>query len=170
MTNSAFYFFEIFSILSLPPIEGKLYGGNILSVWFTARSLALSTSFVERRKEGNKHTFLSSGDIIIFISQRQKQNPGGKMMIPEAKKWIKVKITRMQDLLPIPCHSHHAPCFKNRCSLATFPGFRILQNTHERQILQRSRSTSQLITLRYPPRGQVHFLSCVWAKHTLPLS
>lgn len=92
MTNSVFYFFEMFIILPPRPIECQLYGGNILSVLFTAGPLALRTSFVEGRKGGRKemykHAFMSSGDIIISISQIQKQDPDVTMMSPNIK-WSK---------------------------------------------------------------------------------
>lgn len=77
-------------------MECKLYEVQIVVCLFTAGSLALSTSLVEWMYE---HTFMSLGDILILTLQIQKQDPGGEVMSPQAKKQEIVKISRMQVLL-----------------------------------------------------------------------
>lgn len=46
-----------------------------------------------------ENTLMSHGDIIIFILQIEKQDPGGETMSPMAKKDETVKTNRMQVLL-----------------------------------------------------------------------
>lgn len=77
-------------------MECKLFEVNTVVCLFTTGSLTLSRSFVEWMYE---NTLMSHGDIIIFILQIEKQDPGGETMSPMAKKDETVKTNRMQVLL-----------------------------------------------------------------------